>query len=65
MKLLLSLPTLLFSFAAVAQQGSDLQANKVQVASGRLAGATAASGIHEFKGIPYAAPPVGPRRGCP
>jgi para-nitrobenzyl esterase len=56
----------LLAAPAVAQQsknaGNNLAGNQVQVASGRLAGATAASGIHEFKGIPYAAPPVGPRR---
>jgi para-nitrobenzyl esterase len=56
----------LLAAPAVAQQsknaGNNLPNNEVQVASGRLAGATAASGIHEFKGIPYAAPPVGPRR---
>jgi para-nitrobenzyl esterase len=56
----------LLAATAVAQQsknaGNNLANNQVQVASGRLAGATAASGIHEFKGIPYAAPPVGARR---
>jgi para-nitrobenzyl esterase len=56
----------LLAATAVAQQsknaGNNLVNNQVQVASGRLAGATAASGIHEFKGIPYAAPPVGARR---
>ena len=56
----------LLAATAVAQSsknaGNNLADNQVSVASGRLAGATAASGIHEFKGIPYAAPPVGPRR---
>jgi para-nitrobenzyl esterase len=56
----------LLTAAALAQPGSpaaaSLATNQVQVATGRLAGATLASGIHSFKGIPYAAPPVGPRR---
>ena len=42
-----------------------LPANKVQVAAGLLEGATAASGIHEFKGVPFAAPPVGKLRWQP
>ncbi|AMR29184.1 carboxylesterase [Hymenobacter psoromatis] len=63
MKSLLFLPPLLLAIAAVAQKPTpDLAHNQVQVAGGRLAGATAASGIHEFRGIPYAAPPVGKRR---
>ena len=67
MKNLLILGTLsLCSTAAVAQSNktasAGLAANQVQVAGGQLAGSTAASGIHTFKGIPYAAPPVGPRR---
>lgn len=41
---------------------NKLAANQVQVAGGRLVGATAPSGIHAFKGVPYAAPPVGARR---
>jgi para-nitrobenzyl esterase len=45
-----------------ASKSEGLATNQVQVAGGRLAGATAPSGIHEFKGIPYAAPPVGDRR---
>jgi para-nitrobenzyl esterase len=56
----------LLAATAVAQQskntGNNLANNQVQVAGGRLAGAITASGIHAFKGIPYAAPPVGPRR---
>ena len=56
----------LFAAAALAQPGrpatASLSTNQVQVATGRLAGATLASGIHVFKGVPYAAPPVGPRR---
>ncbi|GAB3638516.1 carboxylesterase family protein [Hymenobacter arcticus] len=62
MKQLLCIPTLFLATAALAQKPADLAHNQVQVANGRLAGATAASGIHEFKGIPYAAPPVGERR---
>ena len=62
MKLLLSLPVLFLTIAATAQSSVDLTKNQVQVAGGRLAGSTAPSGIHEFKGIPYAASPVGPRR---
>lgn len=41
---------------------SGLATNRVQVATGLLEGATAASGVHEFKGVPFAAPPVGPLR---
>ncbi|TGD82424.1 carboxylesterase/lipase family protein [Hymenobacter wooponensis] len=41
---------------------SGLATNRVQVATGQLEGATAPSGIHEFKGVPFAAPPVGPLR---
>ncbi|QIL75177.1 carboxylesterase/lipase family protein [Hymenobacter sp. HDW8] len=35
---------------------------RVQTANGLLEGATAASGIREFKGVPFAAPPVGDLR---
>ncbi|UOR05783.1 carboxylesterase family protein [Hymenobacter aerilatus] len=38
---------------------TDLTRNRVQTANGPLEGATAASGIHEFKGVPFAAPPIG------
>jgi len=63
MKPLLFLPSLFLTIAAVAQKPAvNLAHNQVQVAGGRLAGATAPSGIHEFKGIPYAVPPVGERR---
>jgi para-nitrobenzyl esterase len=36
--------------------------NTVRVAGGRVAGVLVPSGIHEFRGIPFAAPPVGPLR---
>ncbi|RZK32886.1 MAG: carboxylesterase family protein, partial [Hymenobacter sp.] len=63
MKTLLAFPTLFLTITAVAQKpATDLAHNRVQTATGQLAGSTAASGIHTFKGIPYAAPPVGPRR---
>jgi para-nitrobenzyl esterase len=63
MKLLLFLPPLFLTIVTMAQKRApDLAHNQVQVADGQLAGATAASGIHEFRGIPYAAPPVGKRR---
>ncbi|WP_305029527.1 carboxylesterase/lipase family protein [Hymenobacter convexus] len=53
---------------AAAQQGKPavtLPANQVRLATGLLEGATAASGIHEFKGVPFAAPPVGKLRWQP
>jgi para-nitrobenzyl esterase len=63
MKTFLVFPTLFLTIAAMAQKpATDLAHNHVQTATGQLAGSTAASGIHAFKGIPYAAPPVGPRR---
>jgi para-nitrobenzyl esterase len=61
----LALPCLLVT-VAVAQpskkNADGLANNQVQVANGRLAGAALPSGIHAFKGIPYAAPPVGKYR---
>ncbi len=41
--------------------GSARQAPEVAIAQGRLAGASD-GGVLVFKGIPYAAPPVGPLR---
>ncbi|MGI4741001.1 MAG: carboxylesterase/lipase family protein [Janthinobacterium lividum] len=58
MKLLLLFPALLIATAAMAQVPADLAHNRAHVASGTLQGATTA-GIHAFKGVPYAAPPVG------
>ncbi len=51
-------PTLFIATAAFAQVPANLAHDRAHVASGTLQGATAA-GIHTFKGIPYAAPPVG------
>jgi len=59
---LLGLPGAVAMAQPTKTSSNNLANNQVQVAGGRLAGATAPSGIHEFKGIPYAAPPVGPRR---
>ncbi|MBW3129066.1 carboxylesterase/lipase family protein [Hymenobacter profundi] len=41
---------------------NSLASNRVQTANGPLEGTTVASGIHEFKGVPFAAPPVGELR---
>ena len=43
-----------------AQGGA--QAAMVQIANGSIQGTVEASGVHSFKGIPYAAPPVGELR---
>ena len=54
-------PTLFVATAAVAQVPADLAHDRAHVASGTLQGTTMA-GIHTFKGVPYAAPPVGSLR---
>ncbi|MGI4739259.1 MAG: carboxylesterase/lipase family protein [Janthinobacterium lividum] len=64
MKNLLVLGVLSLSTTVTLAQSSksaatDLAANRARVATGQLAGAALPSGIHAFKGIPYAAPPVG------
>jgi para-nitrobenzyl esterase len=62
MKTLLLFPTLLLTTVALAQAPADLAHDRVRTAGGALQGATLASGIHSFKGVPFAAPPVGERR---
>jgi para-nitrobenzyl esterase len=42
--------------------GQTVAAPRVRVANGELEGAVLASGIRSFKGVPYAAPPVGKLR---
>jgi para-nitrobenzyl esterase len=54
-------PALLIATAAVAQVPADLAHDRAHVANGSLLGITTA-GIHAFKGVPYAAPPVGDLR---
>ena len=55
---LLSLPAVLFCTMLFAQLNSDTVPPRVQVANGMLEGVNV-SGIRTFKGVPYAAPPVG------
>ena len=40
----------------------DMPMGRVQTVNGPLQGTTSAAGIHEFKGVPFAAPPVGELR---
>src|SRR4051812_28463476 len=44
---------------SVGKIAMQLPADQVQVASGRLAGTVATDGLRMFKGVPFAAPPVG------
>ena len=63
MKILLALPLLFLSIIAHAQKPApDLAHSRVRVAGGMLQGGLTTADIHTFKGIPYAAPPVGERR---
>lgn len=62
MKVLFLFPTLLLATAALAQAPADLAHDRARTAGGALKGATLPSGIHSFKGVPFAAPPVGDRR---
>ncbi|TKK69802.1 carboxylesterase family protein [Ilyomonas limi] len=55
--LLLS-PAVLFCTMLFAQLNNDMAPPRVKVANGMLEGVNV-SGIREFKGVPYAAPPVG------
>ncbi|MGG1945762.1 carboxylesterase family protein [Trinickia sp. NRRL B-1857] len=57
--------TLLCSFPIAAATAPVMQPPQVELAQGTVAGDRAMSGIHQlnvFRGIPYAAPPVGPLR---
>ena len=47
---------------ALAQSAKDSAPNRVKIANGTLEGVTEKSGIRSFKGIPFAAPPVGALR---
>ncbi len=54
----------MFSIAAVAVSTAMAASNEVKIDTGRLKGAVAA-GVVSFKGIPFAAPPVGDLRWRP
>ncbi|GAB3585236.1 carboxylesterase/lipase family protein [Hymenobacter daeguensis] len=56
--LLLTLQVPVAAGAQSAKPTLALPANQVRLAAGLLEGTTAASGIREFKGVPFAAPPV-------
>ncbi|QKG58059.1 carboxylesterase family protein [Hymenobacter sp. BRD128] len=56
MKIFFLFPTLLLATTLLAQ---DLAHSRVRVAGGMLQGGLTTAGIHTFKGVPYAAPPVG------
>jgi len=65
MKPLVIVSIFMAPFAAMAQTkpaSTNASALQVRTANGVLEGATATSGIHEFKGVPFAAPPVGELR---
>jgi para-nitrobenzyl esterase len=62
---LLILPSARVARAQVRPAVSAPLAPRVQLASGVLKGTLAARGIREFKGVPYAAPPVGQLRWQP
>jgi len=61
---LLTAPLLLPTAEAQTKSAkiTTLTNNRVQTTNGPLEGTTAASGIHEFKGVPFAAPPIGALR---
>lgn len=66
--LLLLLMALQMPFASSAQPRKPttaLPTNQVRLTTGLLEGTTVASGVREFKGVPFAAPPVGRLRWQP
>ena len=61
-KLLTSILLAVYLIAPATAQTNkpgSIVSNQVKVANGTLEGATEASGIRSFKGVPFAAPPVG------
>ena len=50
---------------ALAAFSADDAGNRVKTGSGTLEGTTLPSGVRAFKGVPYAAPPVGDLRWKP
>ena len=53
--------TLTFAFAGAALLAASAPADPVRIEGGRVSG-VAAAGVVSWKGVPYAAPPVGERR---